>query len=59
MNRMKGGPRAHSPRVFDFVVLLLLSLSAFLAAQARGARPATDEKVPETDKLRFHVSEKA
>ena len=59
MNRMNERPRTHSPRVFDFMVLLLLSLSVFLAALARGTKPARDEKVQETDELRFHVSEKA
>ena len=58
MNRMKEGPRVHSPRVFDFVVLLLLTFSLLLAAHARGARPRTDE-VPETDKLRLDAGQKA
>lgn len=49
MNRMKERPRTHSPRVFDFMVLLLVSMSVFLAALARGATSARDEKVPETD----------
>ncbi len=59
MNRMKEGPRRHSPRIFDFMVLLLFGFSAFVAAHARGAKPRRDEEAPETSESRFHVSEKA